>query len=243
MQIHNLEGMIDRGVHLAADAERFCQVGSFHNGRYAALPRDVGSHDIDNRLRNALRGRIVGTGQNLGATDGNVERGREFSQSMEVGVGKRLFKPVIVQPLQLPTHPQRLLVRVRCHRVCHQLEIGADGFPACAIGRKIKIHSAGWMQFVRVPPVCFRLQRLPRIVFRCIQHEGARVDRDPVAVSAEELVQRQSAHLPGNIPQADVKRTVGVDRNVIPPAIVSAKILPELLAEERVLSFEERLEG
>ena len=81
-----------------------------------------------------------------------------------------------------------------------------------------------------MPAAGFHFQRLLRIIFRRGQHKRAGVDRNFLPVSTKELVERQAGRLAGDVPEADVKGPVGINRNVIPPAIIGAKLMPEFLA-------------
>src|SRR5579864_3457623 len=102
--------MIDRRVQFAPYSERFRQMGSLHDGCDPTLPRDIGAHNVDNRLGNTLSRGVVGAGENLSAANRDVELCGELLQSIEVDVRERLFQPVKVQSLEFSTNAKRLFV-------------------------------------------------------------------------------------------------------------------------------------
>jgi hypothetical protein len=99
------------------------------------------------------------------------------------------------------------------------------------------------MQLIAVPAAGLHFQRLLRIILGRLEDERAGINRNLVAVSTEEFVQGQAGDLARDVPEADIEGPVGIDGNVIPPAIVRTKLLPELLAKQGILSCKKRLQG
>src|SRR5438477_12208569 len=105
-------------------------MSGLHDWGDSTLPRDISSHDIDNAIGNALCNGVVGASKHFRSTDGNIELGSQFFQAVDVDVWEWLLKPVKIQTFEFAPDAQGLFVGVGCDRICHQLEIGSNGFAA-----------------------------------------------------------------------------------------------------------------
>ena len=99
------------------------------------------------------------------------------------------------------------------------------------------------MKLVGVPAPVLYFLRLPGIVFGRGQHERTRAGGHLVPVHSKQFVERQACRLGGDVIEADVEGAIGVNRNVVPPAVVHAKVLPVFFARQRILTQEKRFQG
>src|SRR5579875_1701610 len=177
------------------------------------------------------------------ATDRDIQMRGELAETVKIHVKERLFKPVIIQLLKLPSHPQCLLVVVSRDRISHELEFRADSLSAGAIGGQIEIIIAGGLKFVTMPAAILHFQSLPGVVLRRFQHKRTGVDRAFPAILDPKSIEGQLRLFCGHIPDAYIEWAVGVDWHMIPPAVISAEILPVLFARQRILTQKERLQS
>ena len=71
-----------------------------------------------------------------------------------------------------------------------------------------------------MPSARFHFERLLRIILWRREHKGAGVNRNLVAIRAQHLVERHARLSRSDIVEADIERSIGINRYVIPPAIV-----------------------
>src|SRR5579884_3207673 len=92
------------------------------------------------------------------ATDRVIQMRGELAEAVKMHVKERLFKPVIIQLLKLPSHPQCLLVVVSRDRSSHERVLRADSLSAGAIGGQSEIITAGGMKFVTIRATTLHFQ-------------------------------------------------------------------------------------
>ncbi|CDF24205.1 unknown [[Clostridium] clostridioforme CAG:511] len=202
-QIHIVHGS---GVHLAVEPEAVRHVGDFQGAGDAVLPAHVRAHDVGGPLGDALGHTPVAAPCGLRGGDGDVHGPAQICVFVELKIPERFLKPLVIQPFQLPRHPDRVAQGVLAHGVAHQGVAGADRLPQRRVDFHVEFQRPAGVGLVPQNSLFLIIQGLVHIFLHGAVEIAAGIDRQPVAEGTDVFVQRQTGSFCAHIPQRHIHR-------------------------------------